>query len=613
MYPRLHDKSYSSPSVVSSHVRESSSNECVDEALLAVLREMGFVDRQANEALLKKHRNQLHNVIDVLLDRQSKQANARENANENANSTSSKVERTEKEMSHVKKGIWFARQACCADECRNYASALPFYIRAVEHLVEALGQPLSSAMHSAVLENIERYLSRAEVLKAHIRHADNASSDDSANDSNDSTTTAAAATSRHASVDDYVGLKSDQVRYPYPCLTMDDRSTYRVYASSSSSSSSAQSIVSLPRPLSYDLNATEGMVYALLTGIRESVESLGTREPKLECTRYEARAAKTIGRGSHEFVEHAPSLFDAMRALLCGIDRTQYLKSLASELAGMKSPGKSGSELFFSSDLLYILKTVSADEFQFLHSALLDYYNYVRANPNTLLIRFFGLYTLRQRERDMHFVVMENLCPPETHVVARYDLKGSTVGRRASASERRKKTPVLKDLDFARRIEFGPARRHMFMHQLTADARFLANLNIMDYSVLLCVSQQPMSSSAAALPTLAALSARVNRLSAFKSCSGGIRSSDERDRDAAELYFVGIIDVLQEYNLRKRLETKVKSLVHPVHLISCVDAEQYRQRFVDYFSRITEPDSIGRRQHLFRQASMSTSSVANNK
>ena len=55
-----------------------------------------------------------------------------------------------------------------------------------------------------------------------------------------------------------------------------------------------------------------------------------------------------------------------------------------------------------------------------------------------------------------------------------------------------------------------------------------------------------------------------------------------------ELYSLGIIDILQLYTLRKRGETVVKSLVHPVADISSVSPRFYADRFVDYISAHTE-------------------------
>ncbi len=46
--------------------------------------------------------------------------------------------------------------------------------------------------------------------------------------------------------------------------------------------------------------------------------------------------------------------------------------------------------------------------------------------------------------------------------------------------------------------------------------------------------------------------------SLFQSYCGGIRSS----REANEIYYIGIIDILQLYNAGKRMETFLKGFTH---------------------------------------------------
>lgn len=49
-----------------------------------------------------------------------------------------------------------------------------------------------------------------------------------------------------------------------------------------------------------------------------------------------------------------------------------------------------------------------------------------------------------------------------------------------------------------------------------------------------------------------------------------------------ETYYVGVIDILQLYNTRKNLETRLKSLAYKQSTISCVDPKQYAQRFESF-------------------------------
>lgn len=59
-------------------------------------------------------------------------------------------------------------------------------------------------------------------------------------------------------------------------------------------------------------------------------------------------------------------------------------------------------------------------------------------------------------------------------------------------------------------------------------------------------------------------------------------------RPGDEIYFLGIIDILQQYDLRKMGETAVKSLVHPSKDISAVSPHFYAQRFVRFLEQHTQ-------------------------
>ncbi len=71
-------------------------------------------------------------------------------------------------------------------------------------------------------------------------------------------------------------------------------------------------------------------------------------------------------------------------------------------------------------------------------------------SPSSLLTLFLGLYTLQMgASPPIHFVVMDNVFPDERLVplAERYDLKGSTLGRSATAKEKALPGVILKDID----------------------------------------------------------------------------------------------------------------------------------------------------------------------
>lgn len=123
-----------------------------------------------------------------------------------------------------------------------------------------------------------------------------------------------------------------------------------------------------------------------------------------------------------------------------------------------------------------------------MNRILPHYYKYITENPHTLLVKIFGMHRVKMYHlrRKIHFVIMGSVfdSPEEIHKI--YDLKGSLVGREATPKER-DEGGVLKDKDLiidGRKFHLGP-KKEAFMAQIAKDARFLAKLNIMDYSLLI--------------------------------------------------------------------------------------------------------------------------------
>ncbi|GAX28360.1 1-phosphatidylinositol-4-phosphate 5-kinase [Fistulifera solaris] len=56
-----------------------------------------------------------------------------------------------------------------------------------------------------------------------------------------------------------------------------------------------------------------------------------------------------------------------------------------------------------------------------------------------------------------------------------------------------------------------------------------------------------------------------------------------------KIFYMGIIDILQEYNSRKVLETRYRSFTAHRSQASCVPPNEYAKRFVDFFDQYTKP------------------------
>ncbi|KAG5338292.1 hypothetical protein C0989_007714 [Termitomyces sp. Mn162] len=192
-----------------------------------------------------------------------------------------------------------------------------------------------------------------------------------------------------------------------------------------------------------------------------------------------------------KFKDYAPFVFRSLREDYFHLDPADYLLSLTSKyiLSELGSPGKSGSFFYFSRDYRFIIKTIHHAEHLYLLRILPEYYEHVKANPHTLLSRFYGLHRVKlPRGRKIHFVIMNNIFPPHRDIHETYDLKGSTVGREyPEGKAEQNPRAVLKDLNWINRgrvLELGPEKRALLAEQLRRDAAFLRQVNVMDYSLL---------------------------------------------------------------------------------------------------------------------------------
>ena len=86
------------------------------------------------------------------------------------------------------------------------------------------------------------------------------------------------------------------------------------------------------------------------------------------------------------------------------------------------------------------------------------YHNYIKSNPQSMLARFYGIYTIKIKfMKPINVIIMDNVMGKHSEDIVRvFDLKGSTYGRRTvpvSSFGKFDHTMALKDLDFLDRKE----------------------------------------------------------------------------------------------------------------------------------------------------------------
>ncbi|XP_070784161.1 phosphatidylinositol 5-phosphate 4-kinase type-2 alpha isoform X2 [Enoplosus armatus] len=242
-----------------------------------------------------------------------------------------------------------------------------------------------------------------------------------------------------------------------------------------------------------------------------------------------------------------------------------------------------------------------------------DFLFIVECHGNTLLPQFLGMYRLTVDGDETYMIVTRNVFSHRLSVYKKYDLKGSTVAREASDKEKAKELPTYKDNDFindGQKIYIDGENKKMFLEKLRKDVEFLAQLKLMDYSLLVGIhdveraeqeevesedneAEEEGESDGGGIGTPP--DSPSNTLDSTKPLSPGefdptidvyaIKSNDSAPRK--EVYFMAVIDILQHYDAKKKAAHAAKTVKHGAGAeISTVNPEQYSKRFYDFITTI---------------------------
>lgn len=210
--------------------------------------------------------------------------------------------------------------------------------------------------------------------------------------------------------------------------------------------------------------------------------------PEGQVTEKYKTPAHSLGH-TFKFKSYSPKVFKRLRDFY-DIDTASYMHSVCGNFNFIEfiSNSKSGQFFFYSHDGKYMVKTQTKEENKFMKRILPHYFKYVTENPHSLMVRFLGMHRVKMHHlrRKVHFVIMASVFDTPIKIHKIYDLKGSLHGRIATTKERQT-GGVLKDLDLLNdeeKFHMGHKRQD-FVKQIERDAMFLADLNIMDYSLLI--------------------------------------------------------------------------------------------------------------------------------
>ena len=192
-----------------------------------------------------------------------------------------------------------------------------------------------------------------------------------------------------------------------------------------------------------------------------------------------------------------------------------------------------------------------------------EYSSRIRNTSSSLLTKIFGVFKVSvNNSTPKLLMIIENLTRNFENPLI-FDLKGSTYMRRSSNIiygdfDFMPKNQVYKDIDFLAcfKQNFNYKEGKVVFNTLEIDTHLLEKYEIMDYSLLFIIEE-------------------------IKNPRDSMIRSGNFLRFGNYVCVLGIIDFLQNYSYRKKLETKINKLKkEEPENYSCIPPDAYRSRFL---------------------------------
>lgn len=240
----------------------------------------------------------------------------------------------------------------------------------------------------------------------------------------------------------------------------------------------------------------------------------------------------------------------------------QSLGDAAVEYKTLATNSKSGEFFFISNDKRFLVKTISEPESTLLQRMLPSYQAHLREWPRSLIVRYAGVFHVEVPSLGVsqYFTVMQSVFDPAFEIHETYDLKGSLFQRAKKKGE-----SIGKDEDWihdGRRLLVPTELRRELCAIHEVDAALLLRFEVMDYSLLVGVHY---------------CEGQVDHPPGWRESGIGVVAEDR-----SAVYFVGLIDFLVGYSLKKQTENLFRVAQGRGEDASCVSPEAYATRQVRF-------------------------------
>ncbi|XP_050238736.1 putative phosphatidylinositol 4-phosphate 5-kinase 11 isoform X1 [Mercurialis annua] len=355
-----------------------------------------------------------------------------------------------------------------------------------------------------------------------------------------------------------------------------------------------------------------------------------TKDVRCKRVQYHLDESNYHGRITElEWKDYCPDIFRNIQEHERMINSGEYAMLLCSKdiLKEVSSPGKPGRLIVLSTDGRFVIKILRKSEMKVILETLQNYCGHVKRNNSSLLLRLYGLHSVRQLGGlKVYFTIFANPIPLDRNIFGVYSLKGSSKGRKVQ-KYRVDEYIIHKDSDFDFCFYLNPLVRERLLAQIKIDCEFLEAAGIIEYSLLIGLAMQTSytvdspsiysknSISASSSPAPSSDSDTISSCSSDefedsqlsfadactepnspemrRSCRGmaarAVRTNTtggESPESFSVMLYFQVVDFYNKFNVYKRIEHLYKSIQFDSKSISAIKPPDYSSRFQDFLEQI---------------------------